>query len=151
MCFCERFQPPLCGVCGVGVPRSRFPGNLGVETVGVSSHHGLNQTFVRAIPTIPVTRVALLIGIPGLRRDSGEVLSELQYPETAWPNSEGELHWTLPRPLLLTHIVGNRGVSGAWGRFGISYQHSSLLQGLQTRSPSNLRRLKSLYLLYSIA
>ena len=54
--FCERFQPPLCGVCEVRVPRSRFPGNLGVvsETVGVSSHRELNQTFVRATPTILV-------------------------------------------------------------------------------------------------
>ena len=56
MCFCEHFQPLLCSVCEVGVPRSRFPGNLGVvsETVGVSSHCELNQTFVRAMPTIPV-------------------------------------------------------------------------------------------------
>ena len=56
MCFCERFQPPLCGACEVGAPRSRFPCNLGVvrETAGVSSHHKSNQTVVRATPTIPV-------------------------------------------------------------------------------------------------
>ena len=39
------------------------------------------------------SRVALLIGTPGLRGDSGEVLSELQYSETAPPSSETELHW----------------------------------------------------------